>query len=213
MNLLQPDSKDWGSSIKQATRKLLTVDLWRELMGSTELSNSEQYWTLGGDCYLSGKVRPGCELDFILKSKFCNSRQFHSIEGQSEIHARNQKLKLGNWYLGEFTDCLKQQASGLAFKPAFVNYDTCQTVSSAGERFISAICIARNANKRGIVIGNFVRKSRFVTEYNITEAIQPFIRSTEWQWAAAQGVTFLPRSLTYVNQRTKMSALVAWWNQ
>lgn len=211
MNLLKPDTKDWGSSIKQQTRKMLTVDLWNELMGEDKLASCEQYWTLGGDCYLRGKLRPGCELDFILKAGFCQPQQFNSIEGQTAIHARNQRLKQGNWHFGEFTDVFKQNSGRDDFKPAFVNYDTCQTVAGAGERFIETIGIARKASRRGIVIGNFVRKSRFVPEYNIVEAITPFLNSAGWQWAASQGVRLLPRALTYQNQRSRMSTLAAWW--
>ena len=109
MNLLKANSKDWGSQIKQAARREITLSLWQQLMGTSQLAQEEQYWTLGGDCCLRSKLRAGCELDFLISSGMCNSSQFHSIEGNPVIHNRNLQLHSGHWYQGEFTEVFSAQ--------------------------------------------------------------------------------------------------------
>ena len=129
-----------------------TIKSFRSSLIGTPL----QYWTLAGPCGKAGKVRAGSELGWALREGLVEPHQFHGVDCNHAVTARNRSLP-GNWYCGDFFETLRDYEK---LQPGFINYDSMLMPAKGAEYLARVLYLVRDFRDL-VVVGNFVIRTRY----------------------------------------------------
>ncbi len=176
--------KNYGECPKKhEARQKTIIEAWRNTTGLQAVPEGQQYWTLPGKLYNDdGEFQRSCELTHVTKAGLIGPSQFHGVEFNESIHAKNvqvvQKLRQKpHLYQGSMVQVMDQALGAGVFKPGIVNLDTLYEPKRAAYMLGKTLQLVNRTNGVKMVVLNVIlaapkrgRKHTFETLMDATKS-------------------------------------------